>query len=141
MLRKEDLMVIQALAKRGVYQKDIARARGAPEDGEPGLKRGGAPSAEAPGARKSKLDPYKAMVDGLLAEGVWNAVVILGSSRRAATQGSITILQRLHPAEAGAARGRATVRFETRAGPSAAERLGRDGDGGRGETDEGLTSR
>ena len=44
MLAKEDFMVIQALAKRGVYQRDIAQTVGVhPKTVQRALNRGGAP--------------------------------------------------------------------------------------------------
>ena len=73
MLRKEDFMVIQALAKRGVYLTDIAAELGVhPKTVSRALKRGGPPSP-APKPRTSKLDPFKPTVDHLLAEGVWTS--------------------------------------------------------------------
>ena len=58
MLRKEDFMVIQALAKRGVYLTDIAAELGVhPKTVSRALKRGG-PPAPAPKPRHSKLDPF-----------------------------------------------------------------------------------
>jgi transposase len=72
MLRKEDFMVIQALAKRGVYLTDIAAELGVhPKTVSRALKRGG-PPAPAPKPRSSKLDPFKPIVDRLLTEDVWN---------------------------------------------------------------------
>src|SRR5689334_18696764 len=76
MLHKEDFAVMKALHQRGVYQTDIAAELGVhPKTVSRSLKRGGAPSGQR-AARGSQLDPYKARVDQLLAEGVWNAVVI-----------------------------------------------------------------
>ena len=76
MLSKEDYAVIKALKQRGVYVKDIAAELGIhPKTVSRALKRGSAPK-RAPQRRESKLDAYKATVDRLLAEGVWNAVVI-----------------------------------------------------------------
>lgn len=70
MLRKEDFMVIQALAKRGVYLTDIAAELGVhPKTVSRALKRGG-PPAPPPKPRTSKLDPFKTTVDRLLNEGV-----------------------------------------------------------------------
>jgi hypothetical protein len=45
------------------------------------LKRGGSPPGQRPANRKSKLDRYKPVIDGLLAAGVWNAAVILRESQ------------------------------------------------------------
>lgn len=76
MLRKEDFMVIQALAQRGLYRCDIAKQVGVhPRTVRRVLARGGAP-APRPTRRGSRLDPYRAEIDRLLMENVWNAVVI-----------------------------------------------------------------
>jgi IS30 family transposase len=76
MLRKEDLAVIKALKKCGVYQKDIAAQLGVhPKTVSRALR----PDRSVVHQRKprgSKLDPHRASIDRLLAEGVWNAVVI-----------------------------------------------------------------
>ena len=77
MLSKEDFMVIQALVRRGVYQRDIAERLGVhPRTVRRAVGRGGPPGGRRR-RRQSKLDPYRARVDELLGEGVWNAVVIL----------------------------------------------------------------
>ena len=76
MLRKEDFMVIQALAQRGVYQVDIAQHLGVhPKTVRRALQRGAGP-VRSRQPRRSQLDPFKPIVDGLLHEGVWNAVVV-----------------------------------------------------------------
>jgi DNA-binding transcriptional ArsR family regulator len=69
-------MVIQALVRRGVYVCDIARQLGVhPKTVSRALARWSSP-APARKPRKSVLDPYRAQIDQLLAEGVWNAQVI-----------------------------------------------------------------
>jgi DNA-binding transcriptional ArsR family regulator len=66
-------MVIQALVQRGVYVCDIARQLGVhPKTVSRALARGGAPTPTRR-KRKSLLDPHRAHVDELLADGVWNA--------------------------------------------------------------------
>jgi transposase len=116
MLTKEDYAVIKALAKRGVYQKDIAVELGVhPKTISRALKRGGAPTPPRP-HRTSKLDPFKPRVDQLLADGVWNAVVIFRELQAAGYTGRLTIL-RMYIAPKRALRpSRATVRFETEPG-------------------------
>jgi IS30 family transposase len=67
MLNKEDWMYISTQRDRGVYIRDIAAELGVhPKTVSRALKRGGPPSGKRPGGRKSKLDPYKEMIDGLL---------------------------------------------------------------------------
>src|SRR5262245_56436555 len=76
MLGLEDFMTIHALVKRGVYRCDIAEQLGVhPKTVSRAVQRGGVPAPRR-GRRGSLLDPYRAVIDGLLAEGVWNAVVI-----------------------------------------------------------------
>jgi transposase len=113
MLSKEDFTVIKALNKRGVYQKDIAEQLGVhPKTISRALKRGGAPKRQRK-RRGSKLDPYKGKVDRLLAEGVWNAVVILREIQADGYDGGLTILRDYVRPKRALRRGRATVRFET----------------------------
>lgn len=115
MLKKEDFAVIKALSKHGVYLKDIAAELGVhPKTVSRALKRGSAPAPKPP-PRSSKLDPFKAQVDQLLAEGVWNGTVILREIQAKGYTGSHTILRdyiapkrALRPSST-----RATVRFET----------------------------
>jgi transposase len=116
MLTKEDYAVIKALTKRGVYQKDIAAELGVhPKTIRRALQRGSAPQPVRP-PRASKLDPFKPLVDQLLADGVWNAVVIFRELQAAGYTGRLTIL-RMYIAPKRALRpSRATVRFETEPG-------------------------
>jgi transposase len=116
MLAPEDFMTIQALAKRGVYLCDIAGQLGVhPRTVRRALQRGG-PPARRGGRRGSLLDPYRPVVDQLLAEGVWNAVVIWRELQAKGYAGGISILRDyLHP-KRGLRPGRVTVRFETEPG-------------------------
>jgi transposase len=116
MLSKEDYVVIKALKQRGVYLKDIAAELGIhPKTVSRALKRGGA-SKRAHQRRESKLDPYKGTVDRLLAEGVWNAVVIFREIQAAGYEGKSTILREYIAPKRALRQGRATVRFETEPG-------------------------
>jgi len=116
MLRKEDYIVIKALKKRGVYHTDIAVELGVhPKTVSRALKRDGPPSGKR-GRRGSKLDPYKTQVDQLLADGVWNAVVILREIQAAGYDGGSTILREYIGPKRALRAGRATVRFETEPG-------------------------
>lgn len=116
MLRKEDFAVIKALKKRDVYVKDIAAELGVhPKTVSRALRRGSAPS---PAGRRgaSKLDPYKATVDRLLGEGVWNAMVILREIQAEGYPGGMTILRQYVGPKRALRPSRATVRFETEPG-------------------------
>jgi len=117
MLSKGDWMDIKAQAAHGVYKKDIARSLGVhPRTVRRALARGGAPPGKRPGARKSKLDAFKVEVNRLLAEDVWNAVVILRILREQGYTGGRTILKDYIQPKRPFRAGKATVRFETPAG-------------------------
>ena len=116
MLSKEDFAVIQSLDQRGVYLKDIAEELEVhPRTVKRALQRGGAPKPERK-SRGSKLDPYKAKVDELLGEGVWNGQVILREIQALGYEGSRTILREYIQPKRALRPGRATVRFETEPG-------------------------
>lgn len=109
-------MMIKALSERGVYQKDIAEQVGVhPKTVSRALKREKAPVREAK-RRESKLEPYKPLVDRLLREGVWNAVVIFREIQAAGYEGKYTILRQYIAPKRALRAGRQTVRFETEAG-------------------------
>ena len=93
MLRKEDYAVIQSLNERGIYLKDIAAELEVhPRTVKRALQRGGAPNLERK-SRNRKLDPYKAKVDELLGEGVWNSMVILREIQALGYEGGRTMLR------------------------------------------------
>lgn len=116
MLSKEDFAVIRALHQRGVYLKDIAEQLSVhPKTVRRALQRGGPPPTQRQ-RRGSKLDPYKATVDRLLGQGVWNAVVILREIQAQGYTGSRTILREYIAPKRALRPGRATVRFETQPG-------------------------
>ncbi len=119
MISKEDYLVMEEMYRRGVYKKDIAHELGVhPKTVGRALSRGGAPSGRRPGARRSKLDPYKPVVDQLLSENVWNAEVILRQIQALGYDGKISILRDyIRPKRAlRASFSKATVRFETSPG-------------------------
>ncbi len=116
MLGKEDFAVIQALRKRGVYLRDIAEELGVhPKTVSRALQRGGAPK-KGRRRRGSKLDRFKPTVDRLLAEGVWNGVVILRELQAEGYEGGITTLNDYIRPKRALRPGRGTVRFETKPG-------------------------
>ena len=117
MLKREDWMVIQAKAEQGIYLKDIAFELGVhPKTVSRAIHRGGAPPSRRKGRRRSKLDPFRAEVDRLLVEGVWNAVVIFREIQARGYTGKASILREyIHPKRT-LRESRATVRFETKPG-------------------------
>jgi len=116
MLNKEDYLVIKTLKERGVYLKDIAEELGVhPKTVSRALKREGAPKKKRK-RRPSKLEPYKPTVDRLLSEGVWNAMVILREIQAEGYTGGYTMLRQYIAPKRALRPGKATVRFETKAG-------------------------
>lgn len=116
MLKKEDFAVIEALKKRGVYLKDIATELNVhPRTVKRALQHGAAPKGERT-VGPSKLDPYKAKVDELLEDGVWNSMVILREIQKLGYPGGPTMLRLYIQPKRVMRSGRATVRFETEPG-------------------------
>ena len=116
MLRKEGFAMIKALHERGVHQVDIAAQLGVhPKTVSRALKGGNAPKGTRP-ARGSKLDPFRGQVDQLLAEGVWNAVVILREIQANGYTGGQTVLRQYVGPKRVLRTSKATVRFETEPG-------------------------
>jgi transposase len=116
MLCEEDFMTIKTLCERGVYLRDIALTLGThPKPVSRALKRGSSPSSPRR-RRSSKLDRFKPKVDHLLAEGVWNAVVILRKIQTEGYQGGMIILRKYIAPKQALRPGRAPVRFETKSG-------------------------
>ena len=117
MLSREEYMEIETRSKRGVYLKDIASDLGVhPRTVRRALERGSAPKGKRPKARRSKLDPYKPVVDELLGEGIWNARVILSVLRDRGYEGGGTILRDYIRPKRMLRSSRRTVRFETSPG-------------------------
>lgn len=119
MLKKRDFIMIQDRRKQGVSQKDIAATLGVhPRTVRRALARGAAPKGPWP-KRGSGLDPFAPQVDALLAEGVWNAVVILREIQARGYTGSYTTLKDYIRPKRALRAARATVRFETEPGRQA----------------------
>jgi transposase len=116
MLTREDYLMISERHRQGVYLKDIAAELGVhPRTVRRALQRGAEPPRR-PKRRASKLDPYKARIDEMLADGIWNAEVIYRDIQRAGYGGGRSILRdyirpkrKLRPAGG-------TVRYETAPG-------------------------
>lgn len=117
MIKKEDWMDIKAQIERGMYQKDVANELGIhPKTVSRALKRGGPPSGTRPNARRSLLDLYKHIIDDLMRQGVWNAVVILREIQRRGYTGGYTILRDYMKPRRSLREKKGTVRFETAPG-------------------------
>jgi transposase len=113
----EDFLMIQALVRRGVYLRDIASQLGVhPKTVSRALRAGGPPQGHRRRVRGSKLVPYRDTVDRLLAEGVWNAVVILREIQAQGYSGCISTLKDYIRPKRPLRASRATVRFETKPG-------------------------
>ena len=114
MLSREDYLMIQDQATKGVYLKDIAHGLGVhPKTVRRALSRGGSPSGRRRKPRYVKLKPYMARVDALLADGVWNAMVILREIQALGYTGGATMLRGYIAPKRSLRPSRATVRFET----------------------------
>ena len=117
MLKKEDWYMIQEKIAQGMYIKDIAEELGVhPRTVRRALKRQSAPRGVRPAARRSKLDPFKPLIDRLLAEGVWNSVVIQREIEAVGYTGKGAILRAYIQPKRVLRPARATVRFETEPG-------------------------
>lgn len=117
MLSREDWLMIKSQREQGVYIRDIANRLGAhPKTVSRAIKRGGLPSGKRSGARKSKLDSYKPLVDEELGNEVWNSVVIYRKIREAGYAGGFTILRDYIRPKRVLRQGKETVRFETNPG-------------------------
>lgn len=86
--------MIKAQTKRDAYLKDIAAEIGVhPRTVSRAIARGGAPKPQRK-RRCSKIDPYKAKIDKLLADNVWNAMVILREIQAEGYTGEETLVRR-----------------------------------------------
>jgi len=117
MLTQEDFWMIQEKVNKGVYQQDIAAELGVhPKTVRRALARGGPPATTRCRRRHKKLAPYFAQVDALLAENVWNAMVIFRELQAVGYSGGYTVVREYLQPKRALRPSKATVRFETRPG-------------------------
>ena len=116
MLTREDYLMISERRRQGVFLKDIAAELGVhPRTVRRALKRGSEPPRR-PKRRPSKLDPHKAQVDALLADGIWNAEVIFRHLQQAGYSGKLSILRDYIRPKRQLRPSAGTVRYETAPG-------------------------
>jgi len=109
--------MIKQMHERGCYHSDIAEEIGVCEKTiSRALKRGAAPARRKSAVRASKLDGYKATIDGLLSENVWNAEVIYAEIKALGYNGGKSILREYVQPKRVLRKSQATVRFETAPG-------------------------
>ena len=109
--------MIKQMHERGCYQGDIAEEIGVCEKTiSRALKRGAAPARRKSAVRSSKLDAYKATIDGLLNENVWNAEVIYAEIKALGYNGGKSIVRAYIQPKRVLRKSKATVRFETAPG-------------------------
>src|SRR5690606_18559375 len=117
MLSREDFYMIKQLRKEGAHIVDIAHRLGCCERT---VRRYLALPAPKTGRRNhprgSKLDPFKSFIDQQLAEGVWNAEVILHKIKDLGYAGGGTLVRDYIQPKRALRPNRKTVRFETAPG-------------------------
>lgn len=111
--------MIREMLEQGMSRKEIAERLGVhPKTVRRALARGEAPRGVWP-KRGSALDAFKPQIDGLLAVGVWNAVVVWREIQAAGYAGCYTTVKNYVRGKRLRHPERATVRFETAAGRQA----------------------
>ncbi len=109
--------MIRDLRSRGCYIKDIAnKLNVCSKTVSRALKREGPPSKRKSGVRKGKLNDYKARIDQLLADDVWNAEVIFKILQEEGYTGSRSLLREYIQPKRALRQSTATTRFETQPG-------------------------
>uniref|UniRef100_UPI001F38BDC8 DDE-type integrase/transposase/recombinase n=1 Tax=Modicisalibacter coralii TaxID=2304602 RepID=UPI001F38BDC8 len=117
MLSREDFLMIRQLHQRGAHLVDIAHQIGCCERTvRRHLAREEAPSGRPARPRASKLDPYKPIIDQLLADNVWNAEVIFQLIREQGYSGGVTMVRLYIQPKRALRPSKRTVRFETQPG-------------------------
>ena len=118
MTNREDFYMIHQLRQEGCFLVDIAdKMNCSVKTVQRQLKRKHPPSLCKRTVHKPrKLDPFKSTVDGMLANNIWNAMVIFDRITSIGYTGKISLLREyIHPKRA-LRPSLATVRYETDAG-------------------------
>ena len=106
--------MIKQLHQRGAHLVDIAHQIGCCERTvRRHLAREEAPTGRPTKLRASKLDPFKPVIDQLLADNVWNAEVIFQLIREQGYTGGSTMVRRYIQPKRSLRPSKQTVRFET----------------------------
>jgi len=114
MINREDYLMIQKARDKGSYLEDIADDVGCSVSTvKRALKRQGPPPKRKTSVRISKLEPFKPMVNGLIAENVWNAEVIFAHIREQGYTGGISILRDYIRSRRSTRKSKASARYET----------------------------
>ena len=109
--------MIRKLREQGTYIKDIAAQVGCSVSTvRRAIRRNGPPPARRSGVRISKLEDFKATVDHLIQEEVWNVEVIYSVLREQGYRGGIGLVRNYVRPKRVLRKSRACVRFETSPG-------------------------
>lgn len=117
MQSREDFHMIKQLRHQGVYIVDIAHRIGCSERTvRRYLALPAPPSGKPQKPRVSKLDPFKAYIDELLAQNVWNAEVVRHLLTEQGYTGGITLVRNYIQPKRALRASKQTVRYETAPG-------------------------
>ena len=117
MINREDWIMIKEMRSKGCHIKDIANQLGCCDKTvSRTLNRNGPPPKRKCGIRKGKLDDFKSIIDGYLAEGLWNAEAIYNLIDKRGYNGGKTLLRSYIQPKRALRESQTTTRFETQPG-------------------------
>lgn len=118
MINREEFFMIHRLRNQGRYLNDIAHdAQCSVSTVQRALKQDTpSPSRQITVNGPSKLDSYKPTIDAMLANNIWNGVVIFAELKSKGYTGGITILRDYIKPKRVMRLSKATVRYETEPG-------------------------